>query len=154
MSPKASVNTRASSACCTAQQPEDQTWLTTYSKRVGIDGHARLRHLKRPKRLELCTKNRTKYVPTSTPIVPKNESQRTTSKAGGGRGAHVMHGRSRVTVDPHIPTMPGRSTSDFHRAGRHCSRQARSAVRCWASRMQGELHPTRPAFEADFLAYG
>ena len=26
---------------------------------------------------------------------------------------HVMHGRSRMTVDPRIPTMPGQSTSGF-----------------------------------------
>ena len=53
-----------------------------------------------------------------------------------------MHGRSRINIDPRIPTMPGRRTSGFHRPGRHCLHQARSAVRCWACRMQGELHPT------------
>ena len=26
-----------------------------------------------------------------------------------------MHGRSRIAIDPRIPTMPGRSTSGFHR---------------------------------------
>ena len=26
---------------------------------------------------------------------------------------HVMHGRSRMTIDPRTPTMPGRSTSGF-----------------------------------------
>ena len=54
----------------------------------------------------------------------------------------VMHGRNRMTIDPRIPTMPGRSMSDFHRPGRQCLHQARSAVRCPASRMTGELHPT------------
>ena len=39
--------------------------------------------------------------------------------------------------------MPGRSTSGFHRPGTHCLHQARSAVRRWASRMKGELHPTK-----------
>ena len=54
-----------------------------------------------------------------------------------------MNGRSsRVTVDPRVLTMPGRSMSGFHRPGRHCLHQARSAVRCSASRMKGELHPT------------
>ena len=52
---------------------------------------------------------------------------------------HVMHGRSRMTIDPRIPTMPGRSTSGFHRPGRHCLHQARNAVRCWASRMKVAL---------------
>ena len=59
------------------------------------------------------------------------------------RCTHVMHGPSRMTIDPRIPTMPGRSTSGFHRPGRHCLHQARSAVRCSASRMKGELHPTK-----------
>ena len=48
-----------------------------------------------------------------------------------------MHGRSRMTIDPCIPTMPGRSSSGFHRPGRHCLHQARSAGRCSASRMEG-----------------
>ena len=63
-----------------------------------------------------------------------------------GECTHVMHGRSRMTVDPRIPTIPGRSTSGFHRPGRHCLHQTRSAVRCWASRMNGELHPTKNRF--------
>ena len=48
-----------------------------------------------------------------------------------------------MTIDPRIPTMSGRSTSGFHQPGRHCLNQARSAVRCWASRMKGELHPSK-----------
>ena len=48
---------------------------------------------------------------------------------GGNRGGGVldrrdvldiMHGRSRMTIDPRIPAMPGRSMSGFHRPGRHC----------------------------------
>ena len=58
-----------------------------------------------------------------------------------------MHNRSRVTIDPRIPTMPGRSTSGFHRPDRHCLHQARSAVRCWANRMKGELYPTKNLFQ-------
>ena len=62
-----------------------------------------------------------------------------------GRGvcAQFVHGRSRMTIDPRIPTMPGRSTSGFHRPGRHCLHQARSAVRCSASRMKREPHPSK-----------
>ena len=72
----------------------------------------------------------------------------------GGEGGGVlnrrnvldpMHGRSRMTIDPRIP-MPGRSMSGFHRPGRHCLRQARSAVRCLASRMKSELHPSKNRF--------
>ena len=54
-----------------------------------------------------------------------------------------MHGRSLMTIDLRIPTMPGRSTSGCHRPGRHCLHQARSAVWCRASRKKGELHPTK-----------
>ena len=45
-----------------------------------------------------------------------------------GKGG-VMHGRSRMTTDPRIPTMPGQSTSGFHRPGRHRYHQPRSAVK-------------------------
>ena len=31
-----------------------------------------------------------------------------------------MHGRSRMGMDPRMPTMPGRSTSGIHRSGRYC----------------------------------
>ena len=44
-----------------------------------------------------------------------------------------MHSRSLKTIDPRIPTMPGRSTSGFHRPGRFRVHQARSAVRLSAS---------------------
>ena len=40
-------------------------------------------------------------------------------RAGGGC-THVMHGRSRMTVDPRTPAMPGLSTSSgSHPPGRH-----------------------------------
>ena len=32
----------------------------------------------------------------------------------GGRCTQFVHGRSRMTIDPRISTMPGRSTSGFH----------------------------------------
>ena len=32
----------------------------------------------------------------------------------------VVHGRSRKTIDPRIPDMPGRGTSFSHQQGRHC----------------------------------
>ena len=55
----------------------------------------------------------------------------------------VMRYGSRMTIDPRVPTRPGRSTSGFHRPGRRSLHQARSVVRCSASRMTGELHPTK-----------
>ena len=65
-----------------------------------------------------------------------------TERGGGGR-TQFAHGRSRMIIDPRIPTIPGRGTSGFHQPGRHCLHQARSAVRCSASRMKGELHPSK-----------
>ena len=61
----------------------------------------------------------------------------------GGGGTQFVHGRSRMTVYPRIPTMPGRSTSGYHQPGRRFLHQARDAVRCSASRMKGELHPSK-----------
>ena len=70
-----------------------------------------------------------------------SRSSLTTSHSGGERCTHVTHGRSRMTIDPRIPTMPGQRTSGFHRPGKHCLHQARRAVKCWASRMECEVHP-------------
>ena len=50
----------------------------------------------------------------------------------------LMHGRSHMTIDPRIPTVPARSMSGFHRPGRHRLHQVRSAVRFPASRLKGE----------------
>ena len=41
-------------------------------------------------------------------------------RSGHGVVLVIMHGRSRMTIDPCIPTMPARSTSGFHGPGRHC----------------------------------
>ena len=38
----------------------------------------------------------------------------------GGMYPLLMNGRSRIPLDPRIPTMSGRSMSGFHRPGRHC----------------------------------
>ena len=70
---------------------------------------------------------------------------------GPGRGGLIItHGRSRMTIDPRSPLMPGRTTSGFNLPDRHCWHQARSAVRCWASCMKGELHPTKNHFRGGF----
>ena len=59
---------------------------------------------------------------------------------GGGGGRSVLqcvHGRGRMPVDPLIPTIPGRSTSDFHQPGRHCLHQGEGAgvlICCCVSR--------------------
>ena len=39
-------------------------------------------------------------------------------RRGGGGCTQFVHGRSRMTIDLRIPTMPGRSTSGFHQPGR------------------------------------
>ena len=61
----------------------------------------------------------------------------------GGGCTQFVRGRSHMTIDPRIATMPGRSTSAFHQPDRHCLHQARSAVRCSASCIKGELHPSK-----------
>ena len=63
-----------------------------------------------------------------------------------------MDGGSRMTIDPRIPTMPGRSRSGSHRPSRHCLHQARSAVMFGrvASRVSCIL--LRTAWEAAFFA--
>ena len=62
----------------------------------------------------------------------------------------IMHGRSRMTINSRIPKMPGRSTSGFHRPGRHSLHHTRSARRCWTSSMKDELHPTKNRFWGGF----
>ena len=54
----------------------------------------------------------------------------------GGGCTQVVHGRSSMTIDLRISTMPGRGTSGFHQPGGHCLHQARSAVSCSASRIK------------------
>ena len=61
----------------------------------------------------------------------------------------MMHGRSRMTIDSRIPTMPGRSTYvgfSPTQADVLLPHQARSAVGCWANRMKGEPHPSKNRF--------
>ena len=64
-------------------------------------------------------------------------------EGAGGRCTQFMRGRNRMTIDPRIRTKPARSTSGCHQPGRHCLHQARSAVRCSASRIKDELHPSK-----------
>ena len=51
--------------------------------------------------------------------------------------AHFMRASSLKTVDPRTLTRSGRSTSGFHRPGRHRAHQARSVVKCSGSCMKG-----------------
>ena len=57
----------------------------------------------------------------------------------------IMHGRSRMTIDPRIPTMPGWSTSGFHRPDRHAytKREAPWGVRRVAWRVSCILQKNR-----------
>ena len=85
----------------------------------------------------------TSFYPRDSPR-PLNKTCRVTLFHWSYGGcAQFVHGRSRMTVDPRFPTMPGRSTSGFHQPGRRCLHQARSAVRCSASRMRRELQPSK-----------
>ena len=50
----------------------------------------------------------------------RGEGMRGGGAGGRGRGGvHFVHGGSRMTVDPRIPTLPGWSASCFHQPGRH-----------------------------------
>ena len=78
----------------------------------------------------------------STVPTPNKDTGAGGEGQGGGEGwaggdcTQFVRGRSCMNIDPHIPTMPGRSTSGFHQPGRHCLHQARSAVKRSASRMK------------------
>ena len=60
-----------------------------------------------------------------------------------GECTHVMIGRSRMTIDLRISTMPGVEHIGFHRRDIHCRHQARITVICWAKRTKGALRPTK-----------
>ena len=49
-----------------------------------------------------------------------NEQRKRKCRKEGGGYTHVMHGHNRMSIDPRILTMPGRSTSPFHRPDQHC----------------------------------
>ena len=64
-------------------------------------------------------------------FLEKKTAQAIATSPGNGGCTHVVHGRSRVTIDPRIPATPGRNTSGFYRSG--------SAVGYSARRLKGEL---------------
>ena len=66
----------------------------------------------------------------------RGEGRSTVQRLCVGRGVIISCiARSRMTTDPGIPTIPGRSTSGFHGSGRHHFHQRRSAIMCSASRV-------------------
>ena len=79
---------------------------------------------------------------------PPSEQGGCAGTAGIGRGRNrgegglgctsFMHSCSLNTIGPRILILPGRSTSAFHRPGRHRVHQARTAVRYSASRNAGD----------------
>ena len=83
---------------------------------------------------------------TSCPLSNKKKLFLTSDGRGGV--LDIMQGRGRITTNPRVPTMPGWRSLGLHRPGRYCVRKARNAVtmRCSASRMKGELHPTKYRF--------
>ena len=65
-----------------------------------------------------------------------------------------MHRCGRMALNARIPTLPGRSTSSFVPPSRYWLHQSQSAVKDWASRIEGELHPAKSNFEVVIVAYG
>ena len=73
-------------------------------------------------------------------VVPGNDRERrprgARSREGRG-GAHFMQSRSYMTIDPRIPTTPGRSTSEIHRPGKHCVALPSAQEFCFCDRTEG-----------------
>ena len=104
---------------------------------ASVDG-SRLQERQGPRRLQLAAP------PGKNAALAWGFQRRGEEGAGGGGGCTwFVHGRSRITTDFRVPTMPGRSTSGCHQPGRDCLHQARSAVRCSASRIKGEPRPSK-----------
>ena len=80
--------------------------------------------------------------PIQNPLAGREEREHAgaTVTRGGGDVLITMLGCSRMNIHPRISTMPGRSMPGFHRRGRHCLHQSRSAVGSTTSRVKGELH--------------
>ena len=68
---------------------------------------AKKRYRKYPYRGSRPERKRTTRTPTHAEI------GRDGTERGEVGGTHVIHSRSRVAIDPRIPTIPGRSTSGF-----------------------------------------
>ena len=66
----------------------------------------------------------------------------------GGGGTHVMRCRSRMTISPRIPYNAGTEHVGFSPSGQ--TLLAQSAVRRSASRIKGELHPTKNCLRGRF----
>ena len=56
----------------------------------------------------------------STVTMCASQEQSVETSTPGGGELIIMHGRSRMTIDPRTRTMPGRSTPGFHQPGRQC----------------------------------
>ena len=92
--------------------------------------------------------------PFSHSPIPLHTCTSTSVLQRGGGVLIIMHGRSRMTIEPRIPAMPGRSTSGFtYQTDVACTKREAPS----ASRVKGELHPTKsrlrstPAFVRNFL---
>ena len=71
------------------------------------------------------------------------------SRRGGGWVIVVMHGRSLSDHTPSHPVTAGTEHVGFLQKRQTLLSQARSAMRCSAIRMKGELHPTKNRLGGD-----
>ena len=96
-----------------------------------------------PARIGGQTKRKPSYAPKTKYWILKREccDSSCPGLAGGGGCTQFVHGRNHMTIDPHISTMPGRSTSGFAPT-RQTSRVPSAKHRgCSVTRMVGDLHP-------------
>ena len=72
----------------------------------------------------------------------------------GGGITTAMHDRSRPTIGPRIPTMPGQTTSGFHRPGRLCLHQTTGGVIMLTFMViaRSTIDPRTPATERELTA--
>ena len=94
-------------------------------------------------RVTCGTKQLSETTPETRASISAGMTCRGTYMSGGmvldtGDVLDLMHGRSRMTLDPRIPTTPGRSMSGFHGhgPGRHCL--LASGAKC--REVSGESH--------------
>ena len=123
---------------------------------IGVPQKAACTGASRPRARKFDTGSQVVSANINTSSLFKQETKRQWRGRGRGEGRRGVVTKPCVAVvrrtrDPRIPATSKRSTSGFHQPGRHRVHQARSAVRCSASRVNGEsCILLKTACKADF----